>query len=276
MISPSQTGDVLTFSLPVTFFVNQPNNRLISVGDILDDVNSGTIYAVTAVTPGSPNYSFTAQQCNNFSLRSGSFVSNSAFVATGNFKFVKTTTRIPTQVYFGDFQAGYDVVRNVHGGDGNGASATLFTPTGMLISAPLKDPQLKSPIDLGTYIGTVTTSVNPDGTPGGSTAKLNLVYYNGSPHNAARTGRFPILPVEVDWGIPVATGLVVLSGGTATVNYPAVQNFTQIYLASQIDGGTPGWLRVSSRVPGVSFTITSSSNTDTSTIGWSIPEQCGA
>jgi len=38
------------------------------------------------------------------------------------------------------------------------------------------------------------------------------------------------------------------------------------------DGGTPGWLRVSARTPGTSFTITSSSGTDTSTVAYQIFE----
>jgi hypothetical protein len=63
-------------------------------------------------------------------------------------------------------------------------------------------------------------------------------------------------------------GTVVLVAGTATVPWSAVAAGSRIFLTSQIDGGTPGFLRVSSRVAGTSFTITSSSNTDTSTVAY--------
>lgn len=68
-------------------------------------------------------------------------------------------------------------------------------------------------------------------------------------------------------------GTVTLVAGTATVALGAlITSATIIELTSQVDGGTPGFLRVSSRVDGVSFTITSSSPTDTSTVSWSLIE----
>ena len=68
------------------------------------------------------------------------------------------------------------------------------------------------------------------------------------------------------------TGTVALVGGTATVADANVTANTIISLTSQVDGGTPGWLRVSARSAGVSFTITSSSATDTSTVGYEMIE----
>lgn len=67
-----------------------------------------------------------------------------------------------------------------------------------------------------------------------------------------------------------ASGTVTLVGGTATVNSKLTPASGGIFLTSQVDGGTPGFVRVSSRVAGTSFTITSSSGTDTSTIGYLI------
>lgn len=64
------------------------------------------------------------------------------------------------------------------------------------------------------------------------------------------------------------SGRAVLTAGTATVTSTAVTDTSDIFLTSQADGGTPGWLRVSARVPGASFTITSSSNLDHSTVAW--------
>lgn len=67
-------------------------------------------------------------------------------------------------------------------------------------------------------------------------------------------------------------GTAVLVGGTVTVSNTSVTALTRIQLTSQVDGGTPGWLRVSARVAGTSFTITSSSATDTSTVAWLLVE----
>jgi hypothetical protein len=68
-------------------------------------------------------------------------------------------------------------------------------------------------------------------------------------------------------------GTVVLADGAATVTNAAVTASSRIFLTGQDDGGgTPGWLRVSARTPGVSFTVTSSSVLDTSTVAYEIFE----
>jgi hypothetical protein len=67
-------------------------------------------------------------------------------------------------------------------------------------------------------------------------------------------------------------GTAVLAAGTVTVANTTVTANSRIFLTSQADGGTPGFLRVSARVVGTSFTITSSSGTDTSTVAYEIFE----
>ena len=67
-------------------------------------------------------------------------------------------------------------------------------------------------------------------------------------------------------------GRATLVAGTVTVNTTAVTANSNILLTSQVDGGTPGFLRVSARVANTSFTITSSDGADTSTIAWWILE----
>lgn len=77
--------------------------------------------------------------------------------------------------------------------------------------------------------------------------------------------------VLIKEGGPAAKmGAVTLVGGTATVNTTSVAATSRIQLTGQQDGGTPGFLRVSARVNGTSFTITSSSALDTSVVGWEI------
>lgn len=67
-------------------------------------------------------------------------------------------------------------------------------------------------------------------------------------------------------------GTAVLVGGTVVVSNANVTANSIILLTSNTDGGTPGFVRVSARSAGTSFTITSSSGTDTSTIAWFIFE----
>jgi hypothetical protein len=52
----------------------------------------------------------------------------------------------------------------------------------------------------------------------------------------------------------------------------AVTAASEIFLTAQVPGGSPGALYVSARTPGVSFTITSTSATDTSAVAYRIDE----
>lgn len=63
-------------------------------------------------------------------------------------------------------------------------------------------------------------------------------------------------------------GRATLVGGTVTVANANASTSSRIIVTSNVDGGTPGWLRVSAIVDATSFTITSSSGTDTSTVSW--------
>lgn len=73
-------------------------------------------------------------------------------------------------------------------------------------------------------------------------------------------------------GTNARMGTATLVAGAATVSTTEVSATSRIQLTSNTDGGTPGFLRVSARTAGTSFTITSSSGTDTSTVAWLIVE----
>jgi hypothetical protein len=77
---------------------------------------------------------------------------------------------------------------------------------------------------------------------------------------------------KVTEGSNAKMGVATLVAGAATVANTSVTATSRIFLTSQADGGAPGSLRVSARVAGTSFTITSSSGTDTSTIAYLIVE----
>ena len=67
-------------------------------------------------------------------------------------------------------------------------------------------------------------------------------------------------------------GVAVLIGGTKVVSNTSVTANTRIFLTSQVDGGVPGFLRVSARTAATSFTILSSNVADTSTVGYLLVE----
>lgn len=67
-------------------------------------------------------------------------------------------------------------------------------------------------------------------------------------------------------------GTATLTAGTVTVANTSVTATSRIMGFSNTDGGAPGWLRNSGRTAGTSFTVTSSSGTDTSTFAYEIFE----
>lgn len=77
---------------------------------------------------------------------------------------------------------------------------------------------------------------------------------------------------QVKEGSNCKQGTATLSSGSAIVTNSAVTANSRILLTSNADGGTPGWLRVSARTAGTSFTITSSSGSDASTVAYEIFE----
>lgn len=78
--------------------------------------------------------------------------------------------------------------------------------------------------------------------------------------------------LRIKEGTDARMGRATLIGGTLVVATAAVTASSEIFLTCQTPGGTPGFLRVSARTAGTSFTILSSSGTDTSVVGWMIVE----
>lgn len=73
-------------------------------------------------------------------------------------------------------------------------------------------------------------------------------------------------------GTNATMGSAVLVGGTVVVNTTKVTANSRIFLSNNANGGTVGAVYVSARTAGTSFTITSTSALDTSTIAWLIVE----
>jgi len=102
-------------------------------------------------------------------------------------------------------------------------------------------------------------------------------------NNSAPTYTFDVLTGDIGIGTLGKTlrinestngkqGTAVLVAGSKVVANTSITANSRIQLTSNVDGGTPGFLRVSARTVGTSFTITSSSGTDTSTVAYLITE----
>ena len=91
-----------------------------------------------------------------------------------------------------------------------------------------------------------------------------------------KTGNLKLLVagngIRIKEGSNAYMGTATLVAGAATVSTTVVSSNSRIFVTSQADGGTPGWLRISARVAATSFTITSSDGADTSTVAWLIIE----
>lgn len=94
-----------------------------------------------------------------------------------------------------------------------------------------------------------------------------LVATDGSFVAATAGGGF-----QVKEGTNACMGSATLVAGTVTVNTTKVTANSRIFLTAQTSGAAAGALRVSARVAGTSFTITSTSGTDTSLVAWEIRE----
>lgn len=78
--------------------------------------------------------------------------------------------------------------------------------------------------------------------------------------------------LSIKEGSNAKMGSATLVAGAVTVATTAVTANSRIFLTSNADGGTPGWVRVSARNAGQDFTITSSNGADTSDVAWIIVE----
>lgn len=78
--------------------------------------------------------------------------------------------------------------------------------------------------------------------------------------------------LKINTGANEQCGTATLVGGTITVNNTKVTASSIILITIQAPGGTLGATYISARVASTSFTITSTSALDTSTVGWLIIE----
>lgn len=94
----------------------------------------------------------------------------------------------------------------------------------------------------------------------------DIIIRPGVGNGTGINGNFGILD-----GADKPMGVATLVAGTVTVNNELITANTRVFLTVQTAGGTQGFLSVT-RVAGTSFTITSTSATETSTVAWLLVE----
>ncbi len=100
----------------------------------------------------------------------------------------------------------------------------------------------------------------------GTTTPIENLDVNGNIRISGTNG------LKITEGTNAAMGTAVLVAGTKVVSTTKVTANSRIFLTSNVAGGGIGVLYVSARTAGASFTISSTSATETSTVGWVIVE----
>lgn len=111
--------------------------------------------------------------------------------------------------------------------------------------------------------------------PGNAAVDLTMQRQSG-PNLALIGGSLDIFTpgagLKVSEGSNAKQGTAALSSGSVVVSNTSVTSNSRIFLTTQSPSGTPGAVYVSARTAGTSFTITSTSGTDNSTVAFEIIE----
>lgn len=99
--------------------------------------------------------------------------------------------------------------------------------------------------------------------------ELEMLYGAHNDHDSGLKGWTSLSLLD---GTNKRMGQAVLVAGTVVVSNTSVTANTRIFLSHANTGGTLGHLYISARTASTSFTITSSSNLDTSTVNWLLIE----
>lgn len=260
-----------------------PTTTTVKGLNLLGYRSSGTIGTMVALDIG--NGSTTITPTTGYGVRIANVGGTTAYAVsagTGLVRFADTTSSsssITGAMVVGD---GSTVASNVGIGGGNvffgGFAQTNTASAGKGYRVTTGDGYVAfqndsafvadNPAIISTVTSSKTLYLYASGSP-----VLNMELTDGALTSAGNiTASVAGSGLRVKEGTNAKMGAATLVGGTVTVNTTAVTASSRIYLTSQADGGTPGFQRVSARVAATSFTITSSSGTDTSTVAWMIVE----
>lgn len=196
----------------------------------------------------------------------------------------KAPTASPTFTGTPTLPTGTIAVTQAAGNSTTAVATTAFVTTADNLKANLASPTFTGTPTLPTGTIATTQSAGNSTTAVATTAfvttadnlKANIAAPTLTGDVTLSTGNLLISTIgkgpQVKTGTNAKIGTAVLVGGTVTVANTSVNANSRIFLTSNTDGGTPGFLRVSAKTNGTSFVITSSSGTDTSTVAWYIVE----
>lgn len=196
----------------------------------------------------------------------------------------KASTASPTFTGTPTLPTGTIGVTQTAGNSTTALATTAFVTTADNLKANLASPTLTGTPTLPTGTIGVTQTAGNSTTALATTAfvttadnlKANIAAPTLTGDVTLSTGNLLITTIgkgtQIKTGTNAKIGTATLVGGTATVANTSVTANSRIFLTSNTDGGTPGWLRVSAKTNGTSFVITSSSGTDTSTVAWEMIE----
>lgn len=142
---------------------------------------------------------------------------------------------------------------------------------GIGTAAPQSVLDVNGGLSIGTYAGVVAAPLNSlivSGSIGVGTTTLTYPLSIAGDIAATTAGS----GLRIKEGSNAKMGIASLTLGTTTVSTTAVTANSRIFLSIQSPAGTLGVIAVTSRNPGTSFTIGSSSLLDTSTVAWIIFE----
>lgn len=140
--------------------------------------------------------------------------------------------------------------------------------------------QVSGAPDPGAFTGCTSAAIHLTGSSGASRDGIQFDFdkfvYRLSSGVLGTDGDWAVATVgkglRVKEGPNAKMGNSKLAAGTAVVSTTAVTANSRIFLSNTSPGGAPGWMQVSARVAGTSFTILSSNAGDTSNIDWLILE----
>jgi hypothetical protein len=154
----------------------------------------------------------------------------------------------------------------------------VLTPSQFLGPASLAGQTIPGAL---TVAGLLTTQAGQSNSGAAITSSsgINTTGVAGITAGGSLTSQIGVVDVQfagqglrVAEGANAKQGTAVLVAGTVTVANTSITANSRIIVTSNLDGGTPGFLRVTAKVAGTSFTVTSSNAADTSTFAYEIFE----
>lgn len=255
VVSTGRGTFTTTATLPginVGSFAGDPSTRV--VGDVWYNSSSGTTKFTSSNLELGNGLADAARTIRSNGLTSVSSLVLESFGSSSSITLQNST--------------GTSFTSTIKPSSGNGIDFSLSSSTHTILGGNQSSTfNISARPSVTTAVAGTNLSLNSGVATTGNANGGNVIINPGAGIGTGLNGK-----IQIASGTNKPMGIATLVGGTVTVNNHLVTASSRIFLTSNVDGGTPGFVRVSARVNGTSFTITSSSGTDTSQIAWLILE----